>query len=297
MKKQKRIFDATFQDSCRLVTKKSVEIVGDERGLKTMKFTNKITGSILALTFSPLGAWALNIGMAEGMLYTDGESINVISIESAHAIGLIGTFIEPLSFLLLFLWFFVILVNLFPKNDYSSHYAWGTITLMVMMLLFSPAVFLLSAGFTIDSFGWLGLILLSFFGLFWVIVVLKRSIDKVLNIIFLRKEEINHSNNTNKVLKLFLLICLVVSVLNRFSLRLGFASANSSLFSWFYGWAILIFWGLLAVCISIMIPRVVRSIYLMKYSEQYRVYFEVSKEKWYSKRKARRLQKKRKNES
>ena len=295
MNKQKGIFNATFQESSNLVTKKSVALTEEKNGLKTMKFSNKIIGSFLGLTFFSVWSYVMGIGMAEGMLNANAKDIHIISVEGAHVIGLVGTLLKPLTISLISFWILAIVINLFPKKDYSIHYAWGTIFLIAMMFLFSTSLFSLTVGFTVDGLGWLGLILLSIFGILLIIKTVRNCRANVLTILFQQKNSLN--NKMNKLINIYICACFIILLMNRFSFRLGFVSENSTLISLFYGCAILIFWGLVTLCIYIMFPRIIGSVYLIKYSEQYKEYFEITNEQWYGKRKAKRLEKRRKKEN
>lgn len=92
-------------------------------------------------------------------------------------------------------------------------------------------------------------------------------------------------------LKQFWLVLLVIIVINILIFRIGMWG-SFSIWSFVCLFAGPIYFGILTLFICGPMKLYISTFYFAKYSEQYRILWRVTDEKWYGKRKAKKLAKK-----
>lgn len=292
---QRTLLEASFEESTNLVTREVTGIDEEDSGVKTMKLSTKIFSLFIGTCFVGVFAYMIGIEMPDSLLHSKSEDIHLISVSSAHLIGKVGSYCKPLVFGVLILWEIFLLINLLPKKNYSTHYFFGSFGLGIMILLAVVPAFVLSLGLTVESFGWLGIAVITIVGINVMGIVMKDCRNNLMKKLYSENSGEKISNKKNKTSILLVLISLLV--INKYTFRVGYISQGYSLISLFYGFSYLIFFIFLIISVNVLFPRFVKAYYFKKYGIEYKEYFKLTEEQWYGKRKARRLQKKRKNES
>ena len=169
----------------------------------------------------------------------------------------------------------------------------GMIILLTLLLLVDFSLMPMLLGTTLGATGWLGFSVICLYGLVFFINTVQSSVKKI-------KQELYGELIENKTplvakiwqrLKQFWLVLSVLLVLNILIFRIGmWGSFSVWRFAWLFAGPI--YFGILTLFICGPMKLYISTFYFAKYSEQYRILWRVTDEKWYGKRKAKKLAKK-----
>ena len=220
------------------------------------------------------------------------DDYNFMSVDIYQAIG--G--FEFVRFILIFIitiFFVVSIINIFPKKNYMIQRIFGITILLTLLLLVDFSLMPMLLGTTLGATGWLGFSVICLYGLVFFINTVQKKQKKI-------KQELYGEVIEEKTplvakiwprLKQFWLVLSVLLVLNILIFRIGMWGSFSV---WRFAWLLAgpIYFGMLTLFICGPMKLYISTFYFAKYSEQYRILWRVTDEKWYGKRKAKKLAKK-----
>jgi len=293
------IFSASFEESKNIVDKDILTRDGAGIGdTSSMRARDRMILFLLFTLFFGTLFYLLGIGMPEGMGESKPEDIFLISYESARFISRVGSMFKPFVYFSLMFFLLSLTINLLPKKNYAHQLLAGAFILTGMTLCLISSVLPLVLGLTVDGVGWFGLAFQIIICAIWIMGLVydrKHFFQKQLWGKF--TETKNWSKVISKSLKKYSGILLLIIVINRWFLHIGESGIGSpSFLGLLYGWALLIVVVFLSFAFNLVSPQFLSIFYFVKYGEKYREYFEISDEQWYGKRKAKRLEKRRKKE-
>ncbi len=195
--------------------------------------------------------------------------------------------------LFIIIWSLLIILNIFPKRNFMIQRVFGIMSLLIMMVMSFLAFMPMLLGITLGAIGWLGFSVICLYGFVFFVNTVQSSVKKI-------KQELYGEVIEEKTplvakiwprLKQFWLVLLVIIVINILIFRIGMWG-SFSIWSFVCLFAGPIYFGILTLFICGPMKLYISTFYFAKYSEQYRILWRVTDEKWYGKRKAKKLAKK-----
>lgn len=294
------IFNASFEESKNIVSKDILTRDGAGMGdSSSMRLRDRIILFLLFIFFFGILFYMIGVEMPISMGKSKPEDIFLISYESAQLIAKIGAILKPFVLFSLVFFLLSLTINLAPKKNYAHQLFVGSLILVGMTLCLFSSTSSLILGLTIDGVGWVGLVFQIILCAIWITYLVYDR--RCFFLRQLRGEQIeskNWSKSISKFFKKYSGVFVLFIILNRWFFHLGEGEiGNPSLLGLLYGWAFLLVVGFLSFVFNLISPQFLSNFYFIKYGEQYKEYFEITDEQWYGKRKAKRLEKRRKKEN
>ncbi|WEV56393.1 hypothetical protein [Ligilactobacillus acidipiscis] len=140
-------------------------------------------------------------------------------------------------------------------------------------------------GATLGGFGTVGFFLQLALVIYLILMSLRNKITDIKGQIFPEKETIERKSYT----LVLTLAVVVVTYINHFLFKVGYANLSPTLNELLTGWGLLI-WGLIVIgCINLMFKQLILTYYFVKYAERFRADLGFSNTQWYGEKKAQKI--------
>ncbi|KRK08955.1 hypothetical protein FD11_GL001621 [Ligilactobacillus pobuzihii E100301 = KCTC 13174] len=157
----------------------------------------------------------------------------------------------------------------------------------MVCFMFSVCIMALTMlwGATLGGFGTVGFFLQLALVIYLIFMSLRNKITDIKAQIFPEKETSERKSYT-----LFLTLgVVVVTYMNHFLFKIGYANLSPKLIELLTGWGLLL-WGLITIgFINMIFKQVVLTYYFAKYAERFRVDLGFSNIQWYGEKKAQKI--------
>ena len=284
----KQLFGASFEESTKithnLFDKKQVWYDSGARG--SQKLGARIFNLVPLFCFN-----VLTYGL--GVFLPETADMGTSYIKDIWQGAQYFQWLKMLIILCIIIWSLLILINIFPKSNYMIIRVFEISNLVLLMVMSFLAFMPMLLGITLGAIGWLGFSVICLYGFVFFVNTVQSSVKKI-------KQELYGEVIEEKTplvakiwprLKQFWLVLSVLLVLNILIFRIGMWGSFSV---WRFAWLLAgpIYFGMLTLFICGPMKLYISTFYFAKYSEQYRILWRVTDEKWYGKRKAKKLAKK-----
>lgn len=284
----KQLFGASFEESTKithnLFDKKQVWYDSGARG--SQKLGARIFNLVPLFCFN-----VLTYGL--GVFLPETADMGTSYIKDIWQGAQYFQWLKMLIILCIIIWSLLILINIFPKSSYMIIRVFEISNLVLLMVMSFLAFMPMLLGITLGAIGWLGFSVICLYGFVFFVNTVQSSVKKI-------KQELYGEVIEEKTplvakiwprLKQFWLVLLVIIVINILIFRIGMWG-SFSIWSFVCLFAGPIYFGILTLFICGPMKLYISTFYFAKYSEQYRILWRVTDEKWYGKRKAKKLAKK-----
>ncbi|MGX7049286.1 hypothetical protein RU86_GL001808 [Lactococcus piscium] len=284
----KRLFGASFKESTKithnLFDKKQVWYDSGARG--SQKLGARIFNLVPLLCFN-----VLIYGL--GVFSPETADMGTSYIKDIWQGAQYFQWLKMLIIMCIIIWSLLILINIFPKSNYMITRVFEISNLVLMMMLSFLSFMPMLLGMTLGATGWLGFSVICLYGFVFFLNTLQSSVKNIKQELYgeLTEEKTSLVAKIWQRLKQFWLAFSVLLVLNILIFRIGMWG-SFSIWRFVCLFAGPIYFGILTLFICGPMKLYISTFYFAKYSEQYRVLWRVTDEKWYGKRKAKKLAKK-----
>ena len=287
----KKLFGASFEESNNIAYNLFKEKKWYDTGAEgSQNIGSRIFNIVLWIAFSVV-SYGIGVGMPETAFDSDSVKFNLGDIY--YGISNFN-FLKSLILWIIILWGLLLLLNIFPKSNYSVTRLFEIGNLFFITLLCMLSIMPMSLGMTLGATGWFGFSIICIYGLIFFVKTFVSRIRKIKTEMYGELTDSSFNIIMDKLwnfLKKIWLFSLAIVVLNILILRIGMWG-SFSLWSFICMFAGPIYFGLLTLFSAGTLKLYVNSFYLVKYAEQYRVLWKVTDEQWYGKRRAKKLAKK-----
>lgn len=169
------------------------------------------------------------------------------------------------------------------------------VMLFVILPLLTIVILPLALGGTIVSMGWLGLAVVLFAGVAFLVVEWLKGAQDTRTQLYGKGagRQVDFSQFDYWAFRISVGL-IVVCIVDGYTLKLGFPQpSRSNLWSLLLGLVPIFYFGLFAVLTRALFTQMVSNYYLLKYGESYKADYKISDKDWYGWLKARRLAKRR----
>jgi len=296
---RKSLFNASFEASQKI----SPNLFSSEKPIfyrlglsESLKFFPRVAVFIGVVVFSIM-MYVQAVGFSDATLSTrvSDEVLQYVSEDIIKGMGVFG-FIKPIITVIISILLSLSVLNFFPKKNYMVQRIFGVIS---VLLLGCGTVFVLmpiALGTTLGATGLLGFTIICLWGIGLWGTVLKFKIQQTRRALYGSSEGKERTfvgkvwrKSPIQCLFVFLVVPFGFVALNIFWWQIGLGSTPTNFnYAWmFAGPGYFVYFALF---IWFFFKMFISSFYFAKYAEQYRVFWEVTDEDWYGKRKARKMQ-------
>ncbi|URZ88146.1 hypothetical protein [Floricoccus penangensis] len=297
MKTRKNLFNASFEQSEQIVPNLFTDkpFFYDFANAESMEFFKRLFVIVVVLIFDVM---SYGIGVACPELISEdpfAEGGEFISDSIIQGIAYF-TFLKPIIYLSLIVWTILVIINIFPKKDYSVQRAFGALNLIMMIvttIYFCSMPMLL--GVCLGALGWFGFGLVCLYGVLFLFSSSTKKSNEIKNELYGQDTFKNEDSTIIKFwnfIQRFWLIVLILIIVNVIFFRFGMWGEKTI-------WSV---WGILGPVYFLLVTGFsygfmelfVSTFYFVKYSKQYKEEWQPTDEEWYGKRKAKKMAKKKK---
>jgi len=300
----KQLFGASFEASQKItpnVFSEEKPIMYSLGEYDSTKVSSKVK-VLVGVVFFSLMMFVFGIFLPESipMLPVSERSLEYITREMIHSVGYF-VFVKYILLPVLLTFCLLAVLNLFPKKDIARQRLFALSNMMLLSLAFILSSMPILLGFGLGASGVLGFSIMSITGIVFVGFEVRRKLGKIIQAFDGEQITIDWNNwqdNLDVVFDVGANACvrtikiwfapLVVVIINLLTLRLGVGTEFNN---WNYISMLVVplYFAIVALTICGPLTIYISGFYLAKYATQYRSLWQISDEKWYGKRQARKM--------
>lgn len=293
---KKGLFDASFEESRRI----SPNLISDKPFLYSLGLSESRNGFKRLFLLIPaimlvIMAYGQGIFLPEYLIKNPISETRYITSDIFYGISYFR-FLKPIIIFLITIFFSIVIINIFPKRNYMVQRIFGVVLLFNFMLLMFFSIMPMLLGITLGAAGWLGLILISVYGLTFMVIKLNKRKQNLKKELYMVDEynEITKVTAVWRIMKKFFWVPLILILANIAIFKIGMIA---KFYFWSFAWLFLgiLYYLIVTGFLYLTMKLFVSSYYFAKYSESYKKIWEMTDEQWYGKRRAKRIARRNKN--